>query len=754
MSAENEWLDDMRQCGKAGRQITEHLKRSAALQLRPESTGVVSQVVTDERVFLTTLKAALTKTPNKLPCNLPTPLPRFIALLNLSGESFLVCTEYSVLVRALCTKAALTRRDLADALGRFTEHSCKDTPAGTQHFTLLTYALPWQGGLEQEHWSLNACAVVARANGEPSELRDRLLAFSALSPATFAGRSVLDDENAHIQLRKSVTSPDGELVPKEIRLVDSSQVRAFREHYSCTSLDVDPPNEPDAATGATVVPSRTTAPASSLPLPGDDECKHECKHEYKNEYKNGHGATLGDGTGNGAGSAGPRLREAQLVRIVAALREERARSEKHVAHLNQQLRAADEAACVLVEAAGNDVQRLQKENAQAFFAEQELARRRDSLLTKQRDALQAELSASTAAYHVVLTEASKAREAQQECNVMMERMNHANAAQHALFSSSLGKAEAESAAYRTELEMLHEEHAAVVNDLKRELREGIELARASAIAQAEKHKDSSASKEQIMTQLSDANEHQARELGAIQNKLYAAEAASAALEAENAALSAARDAARAACDVARLAMAECKEELKEEELNLISQRDAAMQAAKVAEEQLQALREAPTTSATKSSAAQTTSSTATHACACTQTHVEKMEPPESIPPNSPPPTPPPDSVPPVPTPSAPPPAPPPAPLAPPPPKLHAPPPEPLEPHAPFLPTQHSGPSHAGALALAVSLGLQQLAGYAMKLEEKLAAHPRTHHPHPHPHHPHHPQPHQYHPQHSQGQFYQ
>ena len=83
----------------------------------------MQEALGNERVFIKTLAQCLNQAP--FPCGLPTPLPKFIAILNLSGERMLVhsnsCSliRLSAPVRASCPRASWPTRSTRCAASRF-----------------------------------------------------------------------------------------------------------------------------------------------------------------------------------------------------------------------------------------------------------------------------------------------------------------------------------------------------------------------------------------------------------------------------------------------------------------------------------------------------------------------------------------------------------------------------------------------------------------------------------------------------------
>ena len=179
---DKEWIASLTN-HRAGRHLASHL---ASMELCDEADGrdcAITEAVANERVFVYAIARAVYQS-REYPFGFSAVLPRFIAILNLSGERMLVYSENPALLRCLCSRSSvLMPADLAKALREFEEWGSTPSTDGGAQFVLITYSLPWQAGTNATFWHLSACGIEA-ANEDCTEMRmvDRLLQFSSASP--------------------------------------------------------------------------------------------------------------------------------------------------------------------------------------------------------------------------------------------------------------------------------------------------------------------------------------------------------------------------------------------------------------------------------------------------------------------------------------------------------------------------------------------------------------------------------------------
>ena len=226
---DKEWVASLIN-NRAGRFLANHL---ASMELSNQSDGrdcAASESVANERVFIYAIARAVYHS-RPYPFGLSAHLPRFIAILNLSGERMLVYSDKPALIRCLCSRSsALMPGDLGRALVAFEAFPMTNRGDGSTQFTLLTYSLPWQSGTHAAFWHLSACAVKpTEEDSTVLRLADRLLQFSSASPAAYRGKSVLHGRDSKL----SCYLPSA----GALELVSDKQISDFTESYSATCLD-------------------------------------------------------------------------------------------------------------------------------------------------------------------------------------------------------------------------------------------------------------------------------------------------------------------------------------------------------------------------------------------------------------------------------------------------------------------------------------------------------------------------------------
>ena len=211
---------------RVGRLLSNHLACIALETKHRANDCAATEANGNERIFMHAMARSLMRQ-LPLPCGLTTPPPRYIALLNLSGERSLVYSNNPALIRCLCTNSSWLRGSaLCDALTAF-----EAFPTNAEgRFVLLTYSLPWQAGTDAAFWHLSACEMSAAQEGAGWALRDRILQFSSRSAAPHKGKSVIDGFDLFIPVR----GPDHPSLP----LVADKQLTDFAESYSATNLDL------------------------------------------------------------------------------------------------------------------------------------------------------------------------------------------------------------------------------------------------------------------------------------------------------------------------------------------------------------------------------------------------------------------------------------------------------------------------------------------------------------------------------------
>lgn len=234
---------------RAGRLLGQHLS-CIDLQSRSKRRDcAVLEAIGNEKVFIHALARSLARG-LPLPCGLSQPLPRFIAILNLSGERMLVYSDNPSLLRCLCTQAArMQGAELREALTAF-ETFPMLSQTNSSRFVLLTYSLPWQAGTDAAFWHLSSCEATIAEDGMSSLLKDRIQHVSSVSNTVFKGKSVRDLTDATVLI-----GPDSESKPR-MSLVSDKQINDFTEAYSATNLDFEADTCAECAESAESQPGR------------------------------------------------------------------------------------------------------------------------------------------------------------------------------------------------------------------------------------------------------------------------------------------------------------------------------------------------------------------------------------------------------------------------------------------------------------------------------------------------------------------
>ena len=217
--ADAEWFRRLCTGSNGARVLQNHL---ASIESRLDSNGAlaaIDQAVHNREAFLATLHHSLVNNA-PFPCGLASRIPKYVAIVNLSGKRLLLTSDNDILVRALCARSSRsTSRALAEQIHRFVLWvECALSPvtgsvAPTTAFVLITYSLPWQAGLDAAYWEVNTAAISTRDDGKRLVM-DRHISLSSLSNDTFSARPTLS-----------------------ARAIDDATRGAFAVQYVATNLD-------------------------------------------------------------------------------------------------------------------------------------------------------------------------------------------------------------------------------------------------------------------------------------------------------------------------------------------------------------------------------------------------------------------------------------------------------------------------------------------------------------------------------------
>ena len=248
-SRDADWLNRMGR-GRCAKVLRDHL---ACIEDRFEShgrEGSIKEAGCNRETFLSALHQSCTNgTP--FPCGLPDPLPRYIAIVNLSGQRMMVTSQSDTLMRKLCARSWQTHPDiLKTQLLDFSNYierrnaglaqgsivpgmETRPPSSGTAEFVLITYSLPWQSGIETAFWELNTVCIMKTKNGN-RVVHDRSHSLTSLSNTIFAARPTLSSAGGGFA---GISMAVGMAMQHTLRFVSDDQIRAFGNSYWSVDLD-------------------------------------------------------------------------------------------------------------------------------------------------------------------------------------------------------------------------------------------------------------------------------------------------------------------------------------------------------------------------------------------------------------------------------------------------------------------------------------------------------------------------------------
>ena len=433
---------------RAGRLLASHL---AAVEVHgSDHDCAMQEALANERVFVHALaRSAHNRRP--FPCGLPSRLPCFIAVLNLSGERMVVYSDSSALIRSLCAHSTvLHRSELEERLLLFEMHPAKRA-ADEMRFVLCSYSLPWQAGADAAYWHLSACAINGASDDVERALVDRQPQFSSDSAQPFRGKSALDARDRQLPLFMAA--------PGVLELVSDKQIAEFVDAYSATCLD--------KASGPAGVAVAATAAAG----------------------------------GGGGGGANEQIRS-----LNQRLLQDRDRDQQEIRELKGQVAILKETLGTTVNEALDSEREMEARRLDEVGDAQKKAKELVDHAREQYEALSQEMKGMEATQREVAKEQRRAKKAHEGLITKCEELERKGAAKDALHNAALsqhvatisgleGKLEKSRAEVRTIRTELEKEHAAVAE------REAAQHAEAMS-----KVVEALESKKRIINQLSVVNE--------------------------------------------------------------------------------------------------------------------------------------------------------------------------------------------------------------------------------------------------------
>ena len=242
------WLSQLSSSVSA-RALQDHL---ACVEDRLDSNGregSIKDVGCNRESFLVALnQSCLQDAP--FPCGLGSKMPRYVAIVNLSGKRMLLTSECDTLMRKLCARSWTMHPDqLGEQLAQFGYYLEKRAEGNTNasvvpgmmdhdptktpftEFVLITYSMPWQAGISAAYWEINTVCIT-RAEKNQRRVHDRMVTLSSLSAGIFTARPTLST-----RVTEGIRVGTGTAAEHTLRFVSDEQIRAFTNEYVAVNLD-------------------------------------------------------------------------------------------------------------------------------------------------------------------------------------------------------------------------------------------------------------------------------------------------------------------------------------------------------------------------------------------------------------------------------------------------------------------------------------------------------------------------------------
>lgn len=450
--ADKRFLENLKR-SRAGRIFQAHL---AGMNLRNETGGrdnSMQEAIDNERIFIKTMGMCLDRG-MPFPCGLPKQLPKFIAILNLSGERMLVYSDSCSLIRLLCTRSTqLTPSELVTQVDTFAAHvnlsqqGDKGMAPPITKFVLLSLSLPWQAGAGALFWSLSAC----KYNTIPDQrivLDDRAFTLTSHSTRAFVGKPVLDRTDHAIPIDNA----------RDMPLVTSDQVKDFTNDYACVCLD---PSSPE------------------------------------------NGATDGALGGEG-GDAQSRAREETLRGLIAVLREQATKDKKRYDALQTEFDDATAANLGII--ASTEMQRREESQKHADAIKD---------VRRERDELETQITSAREQCDALRREQTRDKKAHVKLQERFEQFKRQSESKDTLANSTSAKAAMQLRALEDKLAAAQRSLASAKQDAAKERDKALEKLQAKHDTELERMQTRLEGKKRIIDQLSENNESRNAELASL-----------------------------------------------------------------------------------------------------------------------------------------------------------------------------------------------------------------------------------------------
>jgi len=449
---------------RAGRILQAHLASVSAHEEGRACESSVEDAITNERVLITSIARALGND-RPMPCGLPFPLPKFIAICNLSGEKLILYGSSPSLLRRLCTRSAvLPPREVAQSLIAFETWSGLHK-AGVSQFVLISYCMPWQAGVGSAYWSVSCCDY----STDDRIIRDRMVAFTSRSNIPFNAKSVRDPTDMHVAL----------VGQKFLPLVASKQIKDLSNTFCCSSLDVDERN----ADKDDPVRAPPTNNANEKKLAALEELVRGLERRTKKD-------------------------QAEINR----LKSESIDAESDMLKLVEQCEAR-------IETVKKDAKGAMDEQADQYDTTKVKTQELLNLEKSQRDALTAELNALKASYEEKASEHTETKRELKKVRSKMEELRRQSAAKDQLGNAAASKYQMTIKVLEDGLEAAKGELRTLRQELEQKHRKETEERVVAHAKEVERLQASIGSKERIVNQLSEVSERRETEVEKVQDEL-------------------------------------------------------------------------------------------------------------------------------------------------------------------------------------------------------------------------------------------
>ena len=243
------WISRLNASASA-RALRDHL---ACTEDRLDSNGregSIKEVGCNRETFLAAInRSCLNDAP--FPCGLGATIPRYVAVVNLSGKRMLLTSKTDTLMRKLCARSWTMHPDqLGDQLAQFGYYLEKQEAGLAEgsivpgiaknrdpsqpppiEFVLISYSLPWQAGIATAYWEINTVCVVRSQTGQ-RRVHDRMVTLTSLSSGIFSARPTLST-----RVGDGINIAIGTATEHTLRFVGDEQLRAFTDTYVAIDLD-------------------------------------------------------------------------------------------------------------------------------------------------------------------------------------------------------------------------------------------------------------------------------------------------------------------------------------------------------------------------------------------------------------------------------------------------------------------------------------------------------------------------------------